>query len=484
MRRLGVPRGSYGAALFGAVLIVLALAAAPAQAARPLATGFADGVWFDSGGAQWISRTAATGATRAMLTITWAQVEPTAPAPGTDPTNPAGSQFNFGYIDSVLREFANTDVAPVLMVTSAPRWAEKPGGPAALEAEGAWEPNATALGQFAMALAKRYGGSYPDPLNPGHTLPRVRYFQDWAEANFTVNLAPQWTKSGKGWAPAAPEMYRSMLNAFYAGVKAVHSDNVVLTTGFGPYGDQAGSCSNDLYGPGCRTPPAMFARELMCLQGQALKRESCPDPPHFDVLATDPYEVAGPTTHAVNADDVSAPDLGKLTRILNKATSTGLALPAGHKQLWVTEFGYDSNPPNPTAVSLATQARWLEQAFYVFWSEGVSTAVWYLVRDQAPTYHSQDYYSGVYYYDGTAKPSLEAFRFPFVVVSAGRAAKAWGISPRAGTLAVEHQHGHSWKTLFKVRVSAAGTFVRNVSSRLRGNFRAVVGGESSLVWTR
>jgi hypothetical protein len=313
----------------------------------------------------------------------------------------------------------------------------------------------------------------------------VRYFQAWAEANFSIHLAPQWVKSGGGWAPAAPTIYRNLLNAFYAGIKSVHSDNLVITTGFGPYGDlQPGTCTNGIQGTGCRIPPAMFARELVCLHGRAMRAEACPSPAHFDAMAIDPYEVGGPTTHAANADDVSVPDLGKLTRIVNKAVPLGRALPRGHKQLWVTEFGYDSNPPNPGGVSLATQARWLEQALYTFWSQGVSTAVWYLIRDQAPAFDSLHYYTGLYFFNGAPKPSFEAFRFPFVVLPSGRKLNAWGISPRSGTVAVQRQQGRSWTTLFRTRVSAGGTFVRGISASLHGNFRAVVGDESSLVWSR
>jgi hypothetical protein len=198
----------------------------------------------------------------------------------------------------------------------------------------------------------------------------------------------------------------------------------------------------------------------------------------------DPYQVASPTTPAFNTDDVSSPDLGKLKRILNKAVPLGLALPRRHKQLWVTEFSYDSNPPNPGGVSLSTQARWLEEALYLFWKQGVSTTVWYLIRDQAPIYNANDYYSGVYFYNGTPKPSLEAFRFPFVVWPSGRSATVWGISPRTGRLAVEHQLGGSWRTLFRIHVSASGVFVRTISAGLRGKFRAVVRGETSLVWNR
>jgi hypothetical protein len=284
-------------------------------------------------------------------------------------------------------------------------------------------------------------------------------------------------------------MYRTLLNSFYAGIKSVHSDNVVLTTGFGPYGDLfPGPCSSPLGGTGngCRMHPVTFARGLLCLSG-SLRREPCPNPAHFDALAMDPYEVASPTTAAYSPDDISAPDLWRLTRIVKKAVRVGTALPRGHKQLWVTEFSYDSNPPNPGAVSLATQAHWLEEALYLFWKQGVSTAVWYNVRDQAPVYNQttrNEYFSGVYFYNGSPKPSLRAFQFPFVIWPAGRSATVWGISPRAGSLSIQHKKGGKWKTLVRLRTSRGAVFVRSIKSSLHGSFRAVMNGERSLVWRR
>jgi hypothetical protein len=169
---------------------------------------------------------------------------------------------------------------------------------------------------------------------------------------------------------------------------------------------------------------------------------------------------------------------------LKKATKAGTALPGGHKPLWVTEFSYDSNPPNPGGVSLRTQAHWLEEALYLFWKQGVSTAVWYLVRDQAPAYNNTSFYSGVYFYNGNPKPSMRAFQFPFVVWPNGRHATVWGIAPKGGSVAVQRRRGRAWKTLFKVRVSAGGVFKRSIKGSLHGKFRAVVGGTDSLTWNR
>jgi hypothetical protein len=477
------------AACVGLCLLVAdATAVQPAHAAS-FTRAFTDDAWFTAGpvqNAQWVARTTPTGAKLVLLEVDWSSVEGIPPPAGVnDPTNPAGPQYGFGSLDARVKAFAGTGISVALLVTDAPRWAEAPGGPANFESAGAWDPNPTAFGQFATALARRYSGTYPDPQNPGQALPRVKYFQAWGEANFSIHLAPQWIQSGGQWVPEGPSIYRAMLNAFYDGVKGVHGDNVVITSGFGPYGDPPGGCAGSGgVGSGCRMHPALFARELLCLHGEALAPEPCPKPAKFDAMAIDPYQVSSPTTPAFNIDDVTSPDLGKLTRVLKRASRLGRALPGGKKQLWVTEFSYDSNPPNPGGVSLATQARWLEEALYLFWKQGASTVVWYLLRDQAATYTPNAYYSGVYFYNGTTKPSFEAYRFPLVVWPNGRRSTVWGISPRTGKLTVQHLVKRSWRKLFTRRVSAGSVFTGSISARLHGNFRAVVGGESSLVWSR
>lgn len=487
--RFGAVRaGLIGACLCAVTLSVLCALPKPASAFTRAIT---DDVWALPGWQAWSSRAQQAEARLVLLEVDWVSVEPTPPPAGADPTNPADSNFNFAFLDAEVRELSEAGIQPALLVTDAPRWAEAPGGPADLEADGAWEPSATAFGEVATALAKRYSGSYPDPLQPGRALPHVRYYQAWAEANFSVHLAPQWTMRGGRWVATAPTSYRAMLNAFYAGVKGVNRSDFVITTGFGPYGDPAaGACvggSAPDVGNGCRIEPALFARDLMCLNGRvALKPVSCADPPHFDALGIDPYEVGSPTTSASNSpgvqDDVSVPDLGRLTRIVKRAVATGHALPKAYKQLWVTEFGYQTNPPNPTGVSLATQARWLQQAMYIFWKQGVSTAVWYLISDVDETYvQGVLQYSGLYFSSGAPKPAAQAFRFPLVVSRSGSSATVWGISPRGGTLRVERKRGRSWKTMLSRRVSPGTVFVRKIP-RLKGQYRAVVRGETSLVW--
>src|SRR5207302_10899244 len=101
-----------------------------------------------------------------------------------------------------------------------------------------------------------------------------------------------------------------------------------------PYGDPPGVD---------RMRPVAFLRELLCLHGARLRTERCPHPAHFDAIDMHPYAVT-PTTHAINADDVSSVDLGRLSRVLRAAIRTRRALPRRQKPIWETELAWPSSP--------------------------------------------------------------------------------------------------------------------------------------------
>lgn len=445
----------------------------PAAHAATFTRGFEDDVWFNAGWEPWMRKTVASGAKVVSLEVDWAEVEPNAPT-GAYSSSPSSSQYGFLYVDNVLNRFKGTGIQPLLLITDAPRWAQAAGGTAQDYEEGGYEPNDAALQAFAQALAKRYSGHFRDPANPRQFLPAVHYFQAWAEANMIYHLSPQWTKVDGHLINNAPILYRGLLNSFYAGIEAGNPAAKVVFTGLAPYGDPPG---------GLRTPPVSFLRSVLCLNAR-LQKQTCADPAHFNILATDPYDIGSPTTHALSRTDASAPDMGRLTRIVRAAIHARTVLPAKAKPLWVTEFGYDSNPPNTTrgAPSEAEQARWLEESFYVFAHEGVSTVIWYLLHDQTGPLATA-YFSGVYFHDGRPKTSLVAYRFPFVVMPRDAQAQVWGVAPATGVVIVQRQVKHTWVTAFSFHSRADATFAAYIPRSAYGLYRAVEGTATSLAWS-
>jgi hypothetical protein len=481
---LGSPRppidALYGfAALIASLLIAGAaiLAFADRADAAPPATfttGFADPIYLNPLTANaWFDRTRAAGAQVVLLPVNWAGIAPQPPASGTDPSDPANPGYDWTTLDAAVRGATAHGLTVAFSVASSggPSWADGPNRPASA-VPGTWRPNASAFGAFARALARRYSGSF----NPGTgTLPRVRYYQGWGEPNLGDHLAPQWIRANGRWVPESPVIYRGLLNAFYSGVKSVDRSDVVISAGTAPFGDPPG---------GQRIPPAEFVRELLCLHGWGLKPEPCPHPAHFDILAHHPYSIGGPTQPAINPDDVSVPDMWKLTRALKAAERSGRVLPRGPKRVWVTEFSWDSRPPDPNGVPVMKRARWLEDAFYILWKQGVDTITWYLIADQLPVpNYGSTYQSGIYFANGRPKPGLEAFRFPFVVASGARGRDSvWGDPPTSGTVLVQARRGRHWSTILRFHARTRRVFLQLIKLRGRPQLRARIGGQTSLSW--
>jgi hypothetical protein len=462
-------------------LLALALGAQPALATRTITTGFLDQAEFASTNAAvratWLTNAAGVGAHIARIDVTWSQIAPARPSAAFVPSNPASPGYNWTSIDAAVRDVAAHGLSPMLTVYGAPTWAEGPGR-AAGAPRGTWEPDPQQLASFATAIAQRYSGAFPDPLTPGAVLPAVHYWQAWNEPNLATYLTPQWATVGGQLVPVSATNYRALLNAFYAAVKAQSAANVVASAGLAPYGDyQAG---------GQRIPPVRFERALLCLQLTSLRTESCPDPVHLDALAQTIYPIGGPSKHALQRDDVALPDIGRLKAPLNAALHHGRLLPATRKPIWVTEFSWDSNPPDPQGVPVQTQAQYLDQALNLFWRQGVAVAIWLNVRDQPPVpSYGASYQSGVYFIDGTAKPSATAYAFPFAPRRISRSTiEAWGLAKVAGGAPVAIQrrvHGR-WHTLRTVRAPSNRVF--DVRIRLRGAavLRAQQSGASSLLY--
>jgi hypothetical protein len=451
----------------------------PARAAtvRGLGVGLTDDPLFlrssPSQQAYWLGRARTLGSGWVRLGAIWAQI-----APGSRPAHfraadPADRAYNWSLLDQAVREAVAHGQTPVINVHGTPAWAEGADRPS-WAGLGTWVPSAPAFGAFARALARRYSGHFADPLHRGRKLPRVRYFQAWNEPNLLGYLSPQWVLDAHNHVVAySPGLYRSLLNAFYAGVKRSVPGDIVIAAGTAPYGDAPGQGSG-------RIQPRTFLEGLFCLNG-ALRRTGCPGgAAHLDGL--DHHVYSPPWYSSPSGNDISVPDLNRIWSVLAAARRLHTVAPNTPKSLWISEFGVNSNPSD--AAALALQAHYLELDLFEFWSEHVSNAFWFSLRDPGLAAGSFFATGGLITQAGTAKPAASAFRFPFVAVPAGhRRATVWGRAPRGGTVVIERLAGKRWRRVTSLRTGSDHVFYGRIHLSGKPQVRAVIGGHASASWT-
>jgi hypothetical protein len=422
-----------------------------------------------------LTRISGTGASTVRIPVDWRDYVAGDPPAGFEARDPASSAYRFATLDTAVQSAAAAGLEPLLVVSHAPAFAEAPyRWPYAYP--GSWAPSPAALEEFAAALARRYDGSFPDPLTPGRALPRVRLFQAWNEPNLARYLEPQWVTEEGHWSAFSPLLYRQLLNGFYAGVKSVQPADTVITAGVAPNGDPAGVG---------RMAPVTFLREMLCL-GPA--RRSCPEPPHFDVLDFHPLSVGDPDLPAASSLDVSISDAAKITGLLRQAERAGTALPAGKKPVWVTELNWESAPQSPQGVPADLQAQVISRALHRLWIAGVSLVAWQFLVDPFPGVRAATPTGGSFEYQRPAglysagsggnpenalpKPFLRGFTFPFDPLRVDRGhVRVWALMmrPRQAVLLQRQGRGRVWWTIARLHADRSG--VLNTLVSLRGAVR-------------
>ena len=209
---------------------------------------------------------------------------------------------------------------------------------------------------------------------------------------------------------------------------------------------------------------------MLCLSKQL--KPTCNQKAHFDVWSHHPYTSGGPTHHASIADDVSLGDLPRMKAVLDAGVRTGHIISRKPVRFWVTEFSWDTNPPDPNAMPISLQTRWVSEALYTMWKAGVSLVTWFLVKDQPLA--TSPYQSGLYFRTGKPKPSLRAFRFPFVAFSKTGGIDVWGRTPasKPGTVVIEQESSGGWRRLGDLTTNAFGIFTGHYGSSGKKPLRA------------
>jgi hypothetical protein len=149
----------------------------------------------------------------------------------------------------------------------------------------------------------------------------------------------------------------------------------------------------------------------------------------------------------------------------------------------VTEFSWDSDPPDRYGVPSKLLTRWVAEALHQMWRNKVELVTWFQTRDDVDA-PAGIFQSGLYLRcdDGVAcdkpKPMIAAFRFPFTAYSAKRGrVRVWGRTPagRRGTVTIEQRRKGKWVRLEKRKTDRDGIFSGKLRRRGGGVLRARLG---------
>ena len=181
----------------------------------------------------------------------------------------------------------------------------------------------------------------------------------------------------------------------------------------------------------------------------------------FDIWAHHPYTSGGPLHRSAGKGDVTLGNLGEMrTLLMSKDSKINNDMPL---QFWVTEFSWDSKPPDPDALGQPLHRRWVSEALYRMWSAGVSLVTWFRLEDDPLTGPlGTPYQSGFYTTSGSPKASLQAFRFPTVALTKRGGILVWGRTPgtTATSVTIQIKTGRTWKKLSTLNSNGQGIFTK------------------------
>ena len=397
--------------------------------------------------------------------VRWRDVAPTRP---NNPSDPASYGASWDPYQAIIDGASARGMGVLFQLGgTAPEWATAGKGPVN-------RPSPTAFKNFVQAVGSRF--------------PQVTTFSVWNEPNLVSWLAPQ----VKGGVPQSPRIYRNLLNAAASGLAASgHSGGELLLGELLPFARSSREAKK-------RTRPLAFLRELACVdrkyrpfRGSTAKKRGCKG---FKALpgtglAYHPYTLAGgPNVRTPHPDDASIRDLSRVTRVLSKLGSKK-RLQTRSMPIWITEFGFQTNPPDRYASPIKKVPGFMGQSeFIAFKNRRVASYSQYpLIDDKG---RDTGFQSGLRFSSGKKKKGVfDAFRHPFWAHRSGSRVELFGgvRAASGGTVTLESKVGRKgkWKALGTVTMNSRGYFDKGFrpSSPSKRYFRFKAEGVTSRVAT-
>jgi hypothetical protein len=391
------------ATLAAALTLILAASASATANAR---MGIQDDAWLRWGSGtldQRLDTLDALGVKTVRFTLVWREVARTKPADARNPNDPA---YDWSRFDPVLNGLRAHGITPLVTIWGSPAWAN--GGRGAN-----WLPT-SGFGNFAYAASKHY--------------PWIRLWTVWNEPNTSVFSRP-----------VSPKLYvRRLLNPAYALLNRANRRNVVAGGVTSPRRTRSGMS------------PTTFMTQMRRYHAR------------LEAYAANPYPSSPRETPTHDpcghCETLTMARLGHIRALVTRLF--------GKKPLWLTEYGYQTNPPDRLlGVSKARQAKTIGAAALRVWRQpGATILIHFLVKDEP---NVGGWQSGLFTTHGAAKPARRAFALPLAQMSRrGTRTVLWGqVRPGTGRrpYVIQRWTGHRWKNVGSVRRTGTG-----------GTFRAVV----------
>jgi hypothetical protein len=246
------------------------------------------------------------------------------------------------------------------------------------------------------------------------------------------------------------------------------------------------------------TAPVDFMREVFCLdtsgrpyRGAGARRHGCATRPRVEVtgVSDHPYTyaaIASPSKFKGHASDAPIGAMQHLVGVLDAAGRYGV-IPR-RTPVYLTEFGFQSRPPDAFGVSLRTQAQFINYSDYVAYrNPRIASVAQYELNDEP---HAAVFNTGLRFADGRAKPALQAYAMPIYVQRIAGGVRVFGLVRNArGTgvaVAIQNRLGRrhaTFRTVASVRTNRWGYLMKKLPS-FGGRWRLVVGSGDSRRFSR
>ena len=373
--------------------------------------------------------------------------------------NPDSPGYNWSLYDAFV-ERARASGLKIMLTLSPPLpyWAsEEPsrcphriGGYSNLARSCMWKPRATLFGQFAKAVARRYG------RRGGRYGGQVSFYSIWNEPNLEHYLFPQLRPMAGGPVDLAGRRYREL---WQEGWKAIARYDRPLR-GKVLFGETAAISSpmDTLYAALCLDENGRpFRGRRRSLQGCS-RAERLP----IGGVAVHPYnnDAGGSVfTRSHTLDSLPLGHLYRLHRLMDGAARLG-RIPGG-RGIYITEFGFQSSPPDRVVrIGLGRHAASINEAERLFFADRRIKAVAQYELFDAPK--EREFNTGLRLRSGRKKPAWGAFRMPLAVTRlSANLVEVWGAArPARGRVAVDvsASSGGGFSRVARPRTNRAGYF--------------------------